>query len=90
MKFVAIKEHHLYNKAYRQGNRFVGRIIAVYVLRDYAAKKLMSSARRFSPRFFETASSLVLETDYQIKTSQDDPQRLLETLILQLSQEARK
>jgi ribonuclease P protein component len=41
MKFVAIKEHHLYNKAYRQGNRFVGRIIAVYVLRDYAAKKLM-------------------------------------------------
>jgi ribonuclease P protein component len=41
MKFVTIKEHHLYNKAYRQGNRFVGRIIAVYVLRDYAAKKLM-------------------------------------------------
>ena len=41
MKFVAIKEHHLYNKAYRQGNRFVGRYVAVYVLRDYAAKKLM-------------------------------------------------
>jgi ribonuclease P protein component len=41
MKFVAIKEHHLYNKAYRQGNRFVGRLVAVYVLRDYAARKLM-------------------------------------------------
>ena len=41
MKFVAIKEHHLYNKAYRQGSRFVGRLVAVYVLRDYAAKKLM-------------------------------------------------
>jgi ribonuclease P protein component len=41
MKFVAIKEHHLYNKAYRQGTRFVGRYIAVYVLRDYAAKRLM-------------------------------------------------
>ena len=41
MKFVAIKEHHLYNKAYRQGNRFVGRLVAVYVLRDYAAKRLM-------------------------------------------------
>ena len=41
MKFVEIKEHHLYNKAYRQGNRFVGRYVAVYVLRDYAAKKLM-------------------------------------------------
>ncbi|MBR2621531.1 MAG: ribonuclease P protein component [Clostridia bacterium] len=41
MKFVAIKEHHLYNKAYRQGQRCVGRYVAVYVLRDYAAKKLM-------------------------------------------------
>ncbi len=41
MKFVAIKEHHLYNKAYRQGNRFVGKYVAVYVLRDYAAKRLM-------------------------------------------------
>lgn len=41
MKFVAIKEHHLYNKAYRQGNRFVGHCVAVYVLRDYAAKRLM-------------------------------------------------
>lgn len=41
MKFVAIKEHHLYNKAYRQGSRFVGRLVAVYMLRDYAAKKLM-------------------------------------------------
>ena len=41
MKFVAIKEHHLYHKAYRRGNRFVGRLVAVYVLRDYAARKLM-------------------------------------------------
>ena len=41
MKNYAIKEHHLYNKAYRQGSRFVGRLVAVYVLRDYAAKKLM-------------------------------------------------
>ena len=41
MKFVAIKEHHLYNKAYRQGNRFVGRLVAVYVLKDYVARRLM-------------------------------------------------
>ncbi|MBR0443325.1 MAG: ribonuclease P protein component [Clostridia bacterium] len=40
MKFVAIREHHLYNKAYRQGNRFVGKTVAVYVLRDYAAARL--------------------------------------------------
>jgi ribonuclease P protein component len=41
MKNYAIKEHHFYNKAFQRGNRFVGRLIAVYVLRDYAAKRLM-------------------------------------------------
>lgn len=41
MKEYAIKEHHLYNKAFRRGERFVGKTVAVYVLRDYAAKKLM-------------------------------------------------
>ncbi len=41
MKNYAIKEHHLYNKAFRRGERFVGKTVAVYVLRDYAAKRLM-------------------------------------------------
>jgi len=41
MKNYAIKEHHLYNKAFRRGERFVCKTVAVYVLRDYAAKKLM-------------------------------------------------
>ncbi len=40
MKNVAIKEHHLYNKAFTRGKRFVGRYVAVYVLRDFAAEKL--------------------------------------------------
>ena len=40
MKFPAIKEHHLYNKAYRSGKKFFGRYICVYVLRDLHAKKL--------------------------------------------------
>ena len=40
MKNVAIKENHLYQKAYRNGKRFVGKTVAVYVLRDYAAKRL--------------------------------------------------
>ena len=40
MKNIAIKENHLYVKAYRKGDRFVGRYVAVYVLRDYAAKRL--------------------------------------------------
>ncbi len=40
MKFPAIKEHHLYNKAYRSGKHFFGRYICVYVLRDLHAKRL--------------------------------------------------
>lgn len=58
-------------------------------LRDYPAKKLLDTARRFSPRFCKRASELVLETDYGMKTSLDDPERLLELLVMQLSQEAR-
>lgn len=57
---------------------------------DYPAKKAMDSCRRFSPAFYAKAAQLILETDYQIKTSFDDPVRLLEMLILQLSQEARR
>ena len=41
MKLVAIKEHHLYNKAYQKGERATGRAVSVYVLRDYAARRLM-------------------------------------------------
>lgn len=40
MKNIAIKENHLYNKAYRKGKNYVGRLVAVYVLTDYAATRL--------------------------------------------------
>lgn len=40
MKEYAIKEHHLYNKAFAKGERAVGKLVAVYVLRDYAARRL--------------------------------------------------
>ena len=40
MKFTAITENHLYAKAYAKGKRAVGPTVAVYVLRDYAAKRL--------------------------------------------------
>ncbi len=58
-------------------------------LADYACRKTMESARRFSPTFLRKATSLILETDYRMKTSFDDPQRLLELLVLQLAQEAK-
>ena len=43
MKEIAIKEHHLYNKVFARGERFVGRYIAVHILTDYTAKKRMLS-----------------------------------------------
>ena len=58
-------------------------------LPDYPARKLMDAARRFRPEFCAKAAKLVLETDYHMKTSFDDNERLLELLILQLAQEAR-
>ena len=57
---------------------------------DYPARKTMEAARRFGPAFCRKAAEMVLETDYKIKTSFDDPQRLLEMLILELAQEARR
>ena len=40
MKFNAICENHLYSKAYSKGKRAVTSALAVYVLPDYAAKRL--------------------------------------------------
>ena len=40
MKNLAIKEHHLYNKAYKKGRSYVGKLVTVYVLRDLTAEKL--------------------------------------------------
>ena len=56
---------------------------------DFAARKTMDAARRFSPQFCRTAAERILETDYKMKTSFDDSERLLEILILQLAGEAR-
>ena len=56
---------------------------------DFAARKTMDAARRLRPEFCQKASQLVMETDYRMKTSFDDSERLLELLLLQLAQEAR-
>ena len=49
----------------------------------------MSAARNFSAAFCARSAELVLETDFKMKTSHDDPERLLEMLILELAREAR-
>ena len=58
-------------------------------IQDYPARKTMSAAGRFSARFYAAAAELVLETDRQMKTSYDAPERLLELLLMRLAQEAR-
>ncbi len=56
---------------------------------EYGAKKIMNSSRRFSATFYDAAAELVMETDRKLKTSYDEPGRLLEVLIMQLAQEAK-
>lgn len=56
---------------------------------DYAARKTMGATKRFSAAFCAKATDLILETDRQMKTSYDAPERLLEILLLSLAQEAR-
>lgn len=41
MKYTTLKEHHLYNKTFQRGSRYSGHYVSVFVLRDYAAKRLM-------------------------------------------------
>lgn len=57
-------------------------------LPEYPARKIMEAARRIRPVFCAKAAEWILETDYKMKTSFDNSERLLELLILQLAQEA--
>lgn len=63
-------------------------LIRICGLKDYAAKKTMSAARKFPSRFCRRAAAWILETDVKMKTSFDEPERLLELCLLQLAQEA--
>lgn len=65
-----------------------GELSKIRGLTDYAARRTMAAARQVSPALAGRAAELVMETDYQIKTSYDDPGRLLELLILRLAQVA--
>ena len=61
----------------------------LYHISEYAAKRSVAASRRFSAAFCGKTAELIMETDHNIKTSYDDPERLLEMLLLQISQEAR-
>ena len=55
----------------------------------YPAQKTMDNARRMSDRFCERAVELCLEADQRLKTSYDEPERVLELLVLELAGESR-
>ena len=74
----------------QENGRSATELAKLYGIQDYPARKSMEAARKFSPQLCKTAAELVLDTDRKIKTSFDDPERLLELLILQLAQEARR
>ena len=61
MKYTTIKEHHLYDKAFRKGARWSGRYVSVFILRDYAAKRLMlaNPQKKYYNRFGVSVSKKV-------------------------------
>lgn len=76
-------------KVLRDNGKNTADLMRLCGMGEYPAKKTMSACGRFSDRFYAAAAELVLETDRQMKTSQDTPERLLELLIMRLAQEAR-
>lgn len=73
----------------RSAGKGVKELMSLCGIMAYPAEKTMEFAKRLSERFCEQAVELCLQTDLQMKTSYDDPQRLLELLVLRLAQEAR-
>ena len=61
MKYTTIKEHHLFGKTFQKGARWSGRYVSVFVLRDYAAKRLAEEnpTKRFYNRFGVSVSKKV-------------------------------
>ncbi|MBQ3251681.1 MAG: DNA polymerase III subunit delta [Oscillospiraceae bacterium] len=55
----------------------------------YNAENTISTAKRFSARFYARSAELIMETERKMKTSTDDAARLLEVLVAELAAEAR-
>lgn len=67
-----------------------GELMKLCGISDYSARKTMEAARRFPAEFCAKAAERILETDNKMKTSFDEPDRLLEMLIMELAMEARR
>ncbi len=72
-----------------ENGRGNGELMKLCGMSEYPAKLTMGAARRLPPSFCARSVLLCLETDRQLKSSYDDPQRLLELLLIRLAGEAR-
>lgn len=63
-------------------------LAAMWGLKPYPADKLMRSARRFSLKWCRRAVVLCGQTDLDMKSTGQDPQQLLTTLLLELANPA--
>ncbi|MBO7275972.1 MAG: hypothetical protein J6V15_06335, partial [Clostridia bacterium] len=52
---------------------------------DYAAKKTMASAQRFSVRKLRRAQKLCLEADIALKSNNADEKRIVELLLMRIT-----
>ena len=67
-----------------------GELQTIYKIKSsWAADKTMKQAKGLSDKFCSQAVLLCRDTDYKLKTSYDDPQRLLELLVCSLAEVAR-
>lgn len=76
-------------KVLSANGRGADELMRICGMKDYPARKTMASASKFSAQFCGYALHRVAETDLQMKTSYDDPKRLLELLVLDLARERR-
>jgi DNA polymerase-3 subunit delta len=63
-------------------------LVRVYGISPKAAPFTMTHARRFSQHFCEKGILLCRDADRELKSSREDPELIVERLILQLAQEA--
>ena len=72
-----------------EGGKQQAELMKLCGIGSYPAQKTMESARHLSERFCGRAVELCLEADQRLKTSYDDPDRVLEFLVLELAGESR-
>ena len=72
-----------------EGGKQQAELMKLCGIGSYPARITMETAKRLSERFCTRAVELCLEADERLKTSYDDPDRVLEFLVLELAGESR-